>query len=221
VRRWWAGAALGFATASGCSLATNLDDFAAEDPPAASDAEADHATPDVGIADSGAADGAAGDGADANGGLPNLHPFGTFENGCTGWGTFGSTLAPSEVARTGTGSCLVCGTGTTTSFTADDDGVLPSPPIGAEYLAEAWVRSAPQKTTPPSMQMVLRGRNDAPFVEVEKKFTDYPSPTATWTKLSVKLTITKASQKLNVVVAAEWVNGACFLLDDVAIYRTK
>ena len=156
-------------------------------------------------------------------GLVNLHPRSGFEQGCEGWGSYRGTLASSDIARSGLRSCRVCTSNTTDIFTADDQGVSPNPPIGSEWLAEAWVRSDPGRAIPPNVGITLRSKNDTPsFAILEQDYDGLNGPpTATWQKVAVTLTITKAAQTINIVVGADAVDGGCFVLDDVALYKTK
>ena len=212
--------------AGGCSIFSGLDDFASEDPGAASDAGA---SADVAAAIDAAsetappatsADASLDAVGDADAARVNLHTYGTME-GCNSWGAYKAILAGSSEARTGTGSCLVCPTGEDPIFTADDNGAVEDPALGT-YVAEVWVWTAPGKTAPPDIGLSFRTRNDTPtFAEVEKSYAEHESPSSTWVKITTTLTVTKPAQKLNVVVGAESAGSPCFLLDDVAIYRTK
>lgn len=217
--------ALALALASGCSLFSGLDGLASEDPSKAADATAPDAPRDA--LEDAPGDGALQDAAQDAGGdastLQNLHPFPSFDNGCGGWGAYEGTLEASSTARTGSGSCLVCTDRTHVYFTADDNGAVAMPSVGAEYVAEVWVRTAPGKPVPPYFNLTFRTRNNDPFAEVEKTFVDNGTVavTATWQKLTATLAVTKPAQTLNVVVGSDSQDGVCFLLDDVAVYRTK
>jgi hypothetical protein len=214
--------------ASACSW-TGLDEYASEDPAAETDGGASDATAPP--ADAAATDGGEGGGVtiDANeagdgggGALQNLHPFPGFEgDGCVGWGTYKATLAASSVARTGAGSCRVCTDGTDAIFTADDNGQI-ALTVGATYMAEVWVRSDPTKPASPFVGLTLRSRNDNPFAEPEKNYEPLVgAPTASWQKITVTLKVTQPAQKVNIVVAGDTVANACFLMDDVALYRLE
>jgi hypothetical protein len=205
----------GLMVLGGCTLFTSLDGLALGGPP-------DGAAPDVSAAEGGLPPSDAGTEAEAAASLPNLHPFGGFETGCGSWGAYFSALEPNEVAHTGSGSCRVCPDNADPDFTADDNGAVRGPPIGAEYLAEVWVRAAPGRPASNAV-LVLRSRNDSPFREPEKVSEALPTPvTDVWQKITARLTVTKAAQSINVVVAGRITQGnECFLLDDVAVYRVK
>lgn len=205
----------------GCSLFTNLDEFASEDPPGAiAEGGADGPTP---IADAGSDLSSVVDADSRDDGEKqpvNVHPSPDFElSGCNGWGSYHGTLTPSSTAHSGTGACRVCTDGSNSDFTADDNGVIAST-IGVTYRAEAWVRADPQKPPPPYMGMTLRTRNDGPFAEVETAYASLGgAPNGTWQKLTTSLTVSKNAQKVNIVVGGGFAQNACFLLDDVALYK--
>jgi len=159
---------------------------------------------------------------DADAGQPGIHPNGTFESGCDAWYPFQSTLAPSGVARTGSGACLVCGDGTDTYFSADDRGSISNPPVGAEYRVVVWVRAAPGRPPLARTSLTLRTINRTPFTVFEDAKAQLDAPDETWQKLETRLTVTKPAEALNVTLGAYNVsNPSCYLIDDVMLERIR
>jgi hypothetical protein len=194
---------------AGCTLSTDFDRFDREtgrDAGAIQDAASEAAPP--GTSD-------AGDGA-------NLHRNGGFERDCSGWFPYRSTLAPSPLARTGAGACLVCADETDPYFATDDHGVLARPPVGAEYRVEAWVRRAPGSPALLRSNLTLRTRNEWPFTVVEQGVDDGPGATDGWQRLEARLAVTRPAESLNVAVSAQRGQGrGCFVVDDVVLVRTR
>jgi hypothetical protein len=213
MRTWLLGAAV--LACQACSLVTPLGGLASLEP------EADV---DVARDGGGSLDAGTDSGGDGTTDAVNLHSSaGSFELGsCAGWGGYLSTRTASSIAHAGASSCEVCGNGGDATFSIDDLGFLPSPPIGARYVVEAWIRSSPGKVAPSSSILLLRAIDTAPaFAERDKTVENAGAPTATWTKISAALTVTQNAQHLNAALAAPYAPGACFLIDDVAVYRTQ
>lgn len=156
--------------------------------------------------------------------LPNLHAYGTFEDGCKTWLAFQGAATDSSVAHSGALACRFCGA-TSPDFTADDKSALPPPVVGAEYVARAWVRApaAPSSPPKPGVRMYFRTTNLSPtFAEVQTSAGPLVTLGDAWVQIEGKLTVTKPAQHLNVVVVGyNDPQGACFLLDDVELFRTK
>lgn len=217
------------ATASSCSLFSDLGGLASEVPSDAAAPSNDGGaesgttkTPDGAASDSSTvvtpdADGGAGDAA-----APNLHPNGTFENGCDGWGNYYAQLTPSTIAHSGKGSCRVCSATNNpdTFFTIDDGGASGPPVVGARYLATAWVRGGDTGTFPSFAVANLRTASFNPFASYDQAAGPNTALSTSWIQLSVILTITQAKGNLNVFVGApkETATG-CFLVDDVRLER--
>lgn len=218
-----------FTVCGGCSLLTSLEGFSSGSPDAgpapladaATESGAETGTPptDGGVDGAIPTDATVDTGTDA-GPPPNIHPNGTFEASLDPWGAYQGTIAPDATAHTGARSLRVCGGTNVDYFTADDNSALVGPSIGATYRAEGWVRTAPGAVTPPSINIFLRTVDLSRGFEVVELGQNEGAPlTSTWQKLSVTLKVTKPAERLGVFVGADWVAGACFLLDDVTLQR--
>jgi hypothetical protein len=204
-----------------CTLFTSFDDLsgggsdAADEGDAGSDVTIDRASSDV--VDAEVSEDAPFD-ADPET-RPNLHPLGTFENGCGGWSTYGAALSASTTARTGSGACRVCSVGgSQVIYSIDDGGAIAGPTVG-RYYAEAWVRTDPDSAAPATGQISLRTITREPFSTHEEAFGGAFSFDATWKKVSVELKVTAEAPHLNLWVGADLGEGTCFLVDDVHVER--
>lgn len=224
-----------FALAGGCSILTSLDGLSSrndDETPggdgggpdgttSASDA-GDGATASDAPSDTGSnPDALVDSGADSEPSLPNLHPNGSFEANIMPWGAYQGAVTQSDIARTGAHSLRACGSSNTDFYTADDGSALGPPTIGASYRVEAWVRTSPGASAPPSMTIFLRSVNfTGGFQSIETNDAKAPGAiTSTWQKISVTITITKAAERFGVFVGADPSAGGCFLLDDVVLQR--
>jgi hypothetical protein len=152
--------------------------------------------------------------------LPNLHPRGTFENGCDGWGGYQATVSPSDVAHSGVGSCRFCAK-FSDYFSGDDSGFLDNPAVG-EYRVEMWVRAAPQKQAPDQLAIFLRTIDGVPFVQHEINGSPPVSLDDTWRRLETTLTVTQPAELLNSFVSSDTGPAdRCFLVDDVRVERLR
>lgn len=225
-----------FALAGGCSILTSLDGLSSPDNEASTPggdgggldgttsatdagdgASATDASSDTGSSPDVAVD----SGTDGGPSLPNLHPNGTFEANLVPWGAYQGVATQSDLARTGAHSLRACGTSNVDFYTADDGSALGPPTIGATYRAEAWVRTSPGASAPPSMTIFLRSVSfTGGFQSIETNDAKAPGAiTSTWQKLTVTITITKAAERFGIFVGADPSAGGCFLLDDVVLQR--
>jgi hypothetical protein len=155
---------------------------------------------------------------------PNLFPLGDFElGGCAGDGYYSSLIADST-AHGGGKSCRVCSSGMSPdvfSFDSDIDNV--ALPVGAHYVAEAWIRTATSAGPPANgVELTLRTHTDAPVVEHDLVFTNYTTVTQTWQLLTIELDIKEPGiPKLEVVVDGQYDSGTCFLVDDIVVRRVQ
>jgi hypothetical protein len=166
---------------------------------------------------------AAADG-DAEASLPNLHPIGTFENGakCEPWGFYFATLTRAAVGHTGQSSCRVCSiTGQPDGFTADDKGILGPPTIGATYHLSAWLRAVPGSSVATTAFVVLHTIDLPSYAEREVSTSISEVLTDTWLKFEATLSVTTSADALDVVIAGDYAENACFLVDDVVVERIK
>jgi len=221
-------AALGGAAGAlvvGCSALVSLDGLTGPADAASAPSEASP-SPDATVAlDSGDKDASpatdAAPDADTHVG-PNLIEDSTFETkGCT-WRSFQGTIATDSTARSGTKSCRVCPSPSTTDyFTGGDPFSAPAPTIGTTYHASAWVRTAPGAATPPGAIFFMRTSNATPFTQVEGLSTDTAVLpfTDTWQKMELTLKVTKAAEQMDIFVGTDTAPGACFLIDDVWLER--
>ncbi len=188
--------------------------------------------PDLGrreeLADSGAVDAANVDRVEDNDAagppgltnLLNLHPEGTFETGCSRW-RGNATHAASTTARTGSASCLVCANANAPPapfFSIDDLGLSGPATPGATYRAGGWARLAPGTIGPGPVALTLRnlssdGKNLESLSSADTRLS------TEWQRFESTLSITKSGGKVDVYIAADYVPGACFLLDDVVVER--
>ena len=151
----------------------------------------------------------------------NLHPFGTFEQGCAPWYAYQATGQQDSVPHGGALSCRICATSATGNFAADDLGFLASPAPGT-YRAEAWVRQVAGAAIPIALAITLRTKiGDTPATFPETKSGPPVTVSTTWAHVEVELTVTQTAEKLNVVVGSPASTGACFLVDDVRAFRVK
>jgi hypothetical protein len=154
---------------------------------------------------------------------PNLHPAGDFTEGCTGWYPYMSTHAASTTARSGPRSCRVCSKDVPDDvFTADDTGFL-TPPPGARYRAEAWVRAAPGSPVPSGgVALHIRTFQSSPWMQFDQASSASIDVDDTWRRLEIELTVTTTDKRLNVYVGGETEPGVpCFLVDDVHVERLE
>ena len=203
---------------------TSLDDLSSERP--TSDAAIPDATGDASTVDangtSDASDAATTtDGASDAALAENLHPFGTFEQGCAPWYPNQATTSADSVAHGGAQSCKICWASGSTYFGADDTGFLSSPPLGT-YHAEAWVRQVAGAAIPVGVLITLRTKIGTSSATFPEKAESVPSTVSiTWTRIEVDLVVTKPAEKLNVVVGSMSSQDACFLVDDVRVFRVQ
>jgi hypothetical protein len=201
---------------------TSLDDLATDNTSAtdagdagdatAADSPSSDASAEATTTDSASVDAALGD---------NLHPFGTFEQGCAPWYAYQSTASADSVAHGDAQSCKVCWTSGTTYFGADDTGFLANPPLG-RYHAEAWVRQVAGATIPPGVMITLRTKIGTSMTTFPEKAESVPiTVSITWARIEVDLVVTQAAEKLNVVVGSASSPDACFLVDDVRVFRVQ
>jgi len=84
---------------------------------------------------------------------PNVVTNGDFEGGVAGWTGFGgSTVAPSAVAHTGSGSAIV--TNRTATFNGPLYDLLPVTTAGASYLASGFIRISGAASAPVSLTIL-------------------------------------------------------------------
>ena len=207
---------------SACSLLTSLDGYSEGVPDAA--AASTDASVDVAVGPPPATGDAAPLDAADEAGLPNLHPNGTFEATTMPWYGFqAQPITLDSTAHSGSKSLRVCTAQTTTDyFTADDQGAITNPVANATYHATAWVR-VPQGGVPlPEVKLFMRTVNTSPsYVTLEFAETALAAVDESWKQFEVALVVTKPAQRLNVVVGATHVAGACMLIDDVRVERVQ
>jgi hypothetical protein len=160
------------------------------------------------------------DSTDATGGSvdagPNLLSNPGFEFGCAGWTTSNTTAVESNVAHSGTRSCLVCATaGLETVFRQ----TLPLPlEAGAEIVADIWMRAPPtgDASLAPKLQLIGTSTEDqyGPSAAVQ-------TPTATWVRTSALLSVNRTITSVRFDLTINGAPGACVLVDDAALHRTK
>ncbi len=153
---------------------------------------------------------------------PNLHPVGTFEDGCgLPWDAFQGTLSKSDSAHSGTASCRVCARPSAaagSNFTADDNRAAGPAQANAGYRAVAWVRTdGTGASTPVSLLL----RTATPYAILEAKETPPLAVDAEWRRLDVTLAVTQPGGALNVVIYSQQRVGPtpCFLIDDIEVQK--
>jgi hypothetical protein len=145
---------------------------------------------------------------------------GDFENatasGCGArWRIDGpGTLAASNVAHSGSWSCLVCSTSTLPNGNVY---LRPTTPLvsgtaGQTYRAEAWVRTAPSGTTPATLRMGMEmaGSYQAPTT---------PPPLANWDVRTVTWTLPSSGDVSLFIRMDDPNQGDCFIVDDVSVFK--
>jgi hypothetical protein len=152
----------------------------------------------------------------------NLIVNGGFEQGCVApWISWQGTLADSGVAHSGNNACLVCLTPGFTDYSLDESngGFVSTPRLGDTYLAEAWVRLPPNGS--PQQSMIHQRVWDPNYNALANADSPAAVLTQSWQPISVTYTVgVSGGAWLNVYVSAsQAVNGDCFLVDDVALYK--
>jgi hypothetical protein len=179
-------------------------------PADAATADAD-ASPDALPPDASAGDGDAGP--------VNLLTNPGFENslgsGCTSWSTVGTTTAVlSDVARTGSHSCLVCPSDATTQyFGIAQYGVKVD--AAASYYGELWVHAPPTEPVAGYCGVVIT--ETLPDGGLAAHQGSFATPGATWSLSSVTATVTPGD-KIEFEVHGFYPDGGCTLVDDLALY---
>ncbi len=154
----------------------------------------------------------------------NLHPNGTFEQGCGRWTPYQSAIQMATTARTGTGSCRTCANqGATDVYGMSDDGAVADPPVGAVYRASAWVRAAGSATPSATVGVFLRTFSAANgFTQIELgEGSTLPAVDGTWRFVEVTFEVTKPAPFLQVGVTGFVPPIGCFLTDDVVLERIR
>ena len=151
----------------------------------------------------------------------NIHPRGTFEDGCVGWYNYQSTFSTGTLSHDTPGSCRVCSNSGAADdvFTADDDSQYIPPTVGAHYRAEAWVRADPSDAVTVPVWLVIRVANRDPFKEHETGRSANVLPNETWQRLEAEVEVVTPGAAIDVHVGGKRTPGACFLLDDVRVER--
>lgn len=148
---------------------------------------------------------------------PNLLDDSSFEGDCT-WNGFQGISSSDPTARTGSKSCRICTSPTTTDyFTGNSHYTSAAPLIGATYRAVAWVRKAPGAPSPGPAILNLRTLTPSPFTSIENTATDLPGLTLTdtWQRLEILMLVTKSASNMDVYVGVDTAPNSCFLIDDV------
>lgn len=155
-------------------------------------------------------------------GISNLLPNGTFDTDCSSWGAYNATLTSDPNGRSGSG-CRVClqdpagGGFTIDSYMFGPSNVSP----GSIYTAKVWVRSVPDSTIPIDAAMILHSFNGS-NTTIESNTSSVVALTDSWQPLEATLSITTAADFLSLYAGTTVVApGACFLIDDVVITKTK
>lgn len=140
--------------------------------------------------------------------------------GCNGWSSFQGTLASDPQGRAG-GGCRVCmNAGVTDYFSGGSPG-LGFLAVAGTYRAEAWVRTAPDAGPTSGGRLHLRQAKRTPFTQIASAMTPPESYSTTWRRLEVVLEVTKTEEDLDVYVTGGAGANACFLVDDVKLYRLE
>jgi endo-1,4-beta-xylanase len=96
---------------------------------------------------------------------PNVVANGDFESGVAGWVAFGnSTLSPSSVAHTGSGSAIV--TSRTATFNGPLYNLLPVATDGGTYLVNGWIRINGAASAPVSITVLSVCNGTQAFTQV-------------------------------------------------------
>jgi hypothetical protein len=211
------------AGAAACSLLVSVDDLATGAADAGNADAADAASAD---ADAGAGAGADADAADAgDGDAPdsNLYPNPSFETGCGSSTGFDSTVTTDPTAHDGTRSCRICARDGKTTYSAVGAIFVANPPLGAAYVATAYMRKAPGNPDAPKVQGILRLRNDTPqFEQVDAMGGAQPNAADAWQSITAEMTVQKAAQALEFYVTGYSTStDSCFLVDDITVKRLK
>jgi hypothetical protein len=200
------------ATSTTACLFPSLDGLSGSD--ASTDASADANASDAGDA----GDASANDASDASdGGVPPATD--DFEQGCGFWDGVNATVASSSIAHGGTGSCLICcsGTGSYCTFDRGFDSIVPTVVVGKTYSASAWIRVAPQTSNASLTTGVIEREIAGSAYTSSSLYVVQPASQA-WTLYSNQLTITNPGDGLNLYIALDnYAAGDCFLVDDVSV----
>jgi hypothetical protein len=96
------------------------------------------------------------------------------------------------------------------------------PVVGGRYCGEAWARSAPGAIVPTGgLAITVRTYDEPLFARVESHPGSKVAVADTWQLLSVELDVMTSAGYLDVYLGSDIQSGACFLVDDLAVYRVK
>lgn len=144
---------------------------------------------------------------DAAGAPENVLTNGDFELGCAGWNVTYGSLAESDVSRSGSRSCRVCGID---FYASARITIMP----GEQYVAETWIRSAPDAAISGPVKFQIHSGHD------DGSMTTGPVPSNDWQRVTAVLSVTKSDDHLNVNHHISS-SGECYLVDDVSLRRME
>lgn len=153
--------------------------------------------------------------------LPQESGFeGGTENACASgnFASFHGTHVKDQASYSGAWSCRICHDVSAASYTLDTSSLAVKPAIGAHFKATARVQNVNPSTQ--KLRIVLRTWTNDPSNEIEVG-TSSPVTleSAGWTLLSTELTITKGADVLDLYIAADGPQGACFRADEIVAWR--
>ena len=151
----------------------------------------------------------------------NLVRNGGFEDGCGGdWYAYQSTATPDPIAHCGVRSCRVCLSPSYDVYSLDEGMPWAGGADPAQTLvAMAWVRAIPDAAVPVTPQIVVRLAADA-GQHVGQSTGGTTIADSTWQAVRVEYQPSRPGSLLDVYVAGTGNQpGACFLVDDVSVFR--
>lgn len=150
---------------------------------------------------------------------------GTFESSCSDdSGYYESNLSISDVARSGSHSCLVCHANENDNIWSIDNGFDVHPSVGQTYRAIAWVRRPPGTTVALPVRIALRSQTKS-YAQIEEAESETAILSDDWQRISVDLTIRKPAALMDTFTFGRPDDASmiktCFLVDDYVVALVK
>jgi hypothetical protein len=199
-----------------CSDFTEGDDNGTGDSGPPTDAP----STDVATADAATIDGPSEDAPSTDAGRVNLFQNGDFELGCASWTATDSDPDIDTTARSPTRSCRVCSNASVGYALLGNAPVTAAP--GARYVAEAYLRAAPDASIAMGMKATLLLTQGPTGGTVESgQQTSGPMLDNTWRLITAFIVITQDAGTNLRLDLASGTAGSCFLIDDAVLYRAQ
>jgi hypothetical protein len=147
---------------------------------------------------------------------------GGFENGCPPSTSSAEITVETDTKRTGGKACKVCSKGTEAGYQLELTVDVPAK-VGEVYRVSAWMRKAPSvEPGNGSLVSVIAIENSSP-IEGEGAAGTGPLVTTDWKEGFAEWTVSRAGvSRVRIDVGHQGgTAGQCFLVDDVALVKTK